>query len=305
MVIVSVIFSIFFLIICVLHHINSRRKWFQLWNEASEKINKIKLIDILRNENRTAQRLEDVLSHWKETDRMRYLDRYERVCGIIRNFKKSVSEINLLDIACGDGYMLLLLSNYTHCFLYGLDISTRRVRLARDRGNFSCVVSDAQQIPFGPNSFDIVVSIETIEHLISPEAMLKEVNRILKNEGILILMTPSLHRIFFSFNPLTSFLTILSLYNPSVLPKYHNLYDPTKEETVIHRAFSIKDISGMLLRNGFEVLRLETLEFPTIVSQFHSKLFKTEQKFWSKAPILRKLGGVFLIICQRKRDVED
>lgn len=46
-------------------------------------------------------------------------------------------------------------------------------------------------LPFAQNSFDHVVSIETIEHLENPRAFTRELVRILKPGGILFLTTPN------------------------------------------------------------------------------------------------------------------
>jgi SAM-dependent methyltransferase len=48
------------------------------------------------------------------------------------------------------------------------------------------------KLPFPDRTFDIVVSVEGIEHLENPHSFLRELNRVLKDDGRLILTTPNI-----------------------------------------------------------------------------------------------------------------
>jgi len=50
---------------------------------------------------------------------------------------------------------------------------------------------DAQKLPFKDKYFDVVVSFETIEHVDSPELIIKEVSRVLKPNSVFIVSTPN------------------------------------------------------------------------------------------------------------------
>jgi SAM-dependent methyltransferase len=52
------------------------------------------------------------------------------------------------------------------------------------------VISSAQQIPFAANSFDTVVSTEVLEHVADPLQAMREMRRVLKPGGFLILSVP-------------------------------------------------------------------------------------------------------------------
>jgi len=52
------------------------------------------------------------------------------------------------------------------------------------------VISSAVQIPFAANSFDTVVSTEVLEHVPEPFQAIREMRRVLKPGGFLILSTP-------------------------------------------------------------------------------------------------------------------
>lgn len=52
---------------------------------------------------------------------------------------------------------------------------------------------DNQILPFKENSFDTVLCTEVLEHSSNPENVIKEINRVLKKDGYLILSTPFLY----------------------------------------------------------------------------------------------------------------
>ena len=66
----------------------------------------------------------------------------------------------------------------------------------RDYSNLD-IISDIYNIPVEDKSFDIVLCTEVIEHIVDPVKVFSELNRILKNDGILIITAP--------FNSLTHY----------------------------------------------------------------------------------------------------
>lgn len=53
------------------------------------------------------------------------------------------------------------------------------------------VLADAQQLPFKPDSFEQVTIFDVIEHVEAPAKALREIHRVLKNAGCMILGTPN------------------------------------------------------------------------------------------------------------------
>lgn len=52
------------------------------------------------------------------------------------------------------------------------------------------IYADALELPLKNNSFDCILSTETLEHIPQPDLFFKEVNRVLKSQGILLLTAP-------------------------------------------------------------------------------------------------------------------
>ncbi|MFK8013443.1 MAG: class I SAM-dependent methyltransferase [Marinicellaceae bacterium] len=106
--------------------------------------------------------------------------------------KNFVNDKKVLDAACGEGYGSHILSKYSK-HVTGIDIDKESISHANrkyDENNLSFIVASCSNLPFENNSFDVVVSFETLEHLAEQEQMLAEFNRVLKNDGTLIISTP-------------------------------------------------------------------------------------------------------------------
>jgi ubiquinone/menaquinone biosynthesis C-methylase UbiE len=103
----------------------------------------------------------------------------------------------LLEIACGKGGFSRLLAE--RCArVTGVDFSGAALEIAsRNTGNgggpaaVNFIQGDAHRLPFANESFDVVVSCETIEHLPDPGAGLNEMARVCRTNGLLYLTTPN------------------------------------------------------------------------------------------------------------------
>jgi SAM-dependent methyltransferase len=103
--------------------------------------------------------------------------------------KASVGGGRVLDLGCGTGYGSAELVQ-GGARVTGLD----RVAPAREpRGSGARFVrGELGGLPFAPASFDFVVSFQVIEHLADPSGYLREIARVLRPAGTLLLSTPNL-----------------------------------------------------------------------------------------------------------------
>lgn len=100
----------------------------------------------------------------------------------------------VLDIASGEGYGSFLLSQVAD-YVCGVDIDSQSVQFAKEKysqGRLTFQAGSCEQIPFSDHYFDVIVSFETIEHIGKQQQVqfLKEIRRVLKPEGLLIMSSP-------------------------------------------------------------------------------------------------------------------
>lgn len=97
----------------------------------------------------------------------------------------------LLDIGCGVG-CLLREANKRQADSFGLDISFHAlIKAGKALQEARLSVGDGEALPFKENSFDVIVSLGSIEHFFNQEKALKEIFRILKDKGQAILILPN------------------------------------------------------------------------------------------------------------------
>lgn len=85
----------------------------------------------------------------------------------------------VLDLGCGDGALLDLLQRERGCSGYGIEIADANVLACVRRGvNVIQLNLDEGLAMFADNSFDVVLQIDTLQHLRNAEVMLRETARV-------------------------------------------------------------------------------------------------------------------------------
>ena len=97
----------------------------------------------------------------------------------------------VLDVASGAGFGLVLLE-HSGAWPVGVDYSAHALAEVRERQPSAPLVrADAARLPFADESFDLVVSFETVEHVADACALVRAIRRVLKPGGLLVLSTPN------------------------------------------------------------------------------------------------------------------
>ena len=114
---------------------------------------------------------------------------WRRVSNVVNSFKEELStektaEWQVLDLGCGDGYHLMLLSSLketreTKVHFHGIDISPANIKLAKqvvqDLGieNITFEIGNIEKIGYRHNEFDIIINTDVIEHLVAPKEFIR------------------------------------------------------------------------------------------------------------------------------------
>lgn len=101
----------------------------------------------------------------------------------------------VLDIACGEGYGSYIIAKAGAEEVVGVDIDEETIKTCKETfksDNLNYVRRDATDLEGIPNnSFDMIVSFETIEHVQDDKKFLKEVKRVAKKDAIIIISCPN------------------------------------------------------------------------------------------------------------------
>ncbi len=95
----------------------------------------------------------------------------------------------VLDIGCGNGDYAFNLKKMGFDVL-AADMDIERFQYKGQIDFKECDVTE--KLPFGDNTFDFIVFSEVVEHLKNPYDVFKELNRILKSGGKIVLSTPNI-----------------------------------------------------------------------------------------------------------------
>ena len=145
----------------------------------------------------------------------------------------------VLDVGCGDGFFTAqILQRFNLKNVYGLDISSKAVDLARlKHPEIKFQQGALNHIPEETNSIDSVTMIEVIEHLVDIEGTLKELFRVMKPGGILLITTTD-------FNWLKQVIIAIFFFE-----KY---FYPTNPHI---RFFKKSTLADILSKNGFSIIK--------------------------------------------------
>lgn len=99
----------------------------------------------------------------------------------------------VLDAGCGEGYGSALLADLAKKVV-AIDYDTSIIKHAKEKyrkHNLEFLIMDVQKLSFPQDLFDVVVSLDVIEHLKEFDQYLSEIKRVLKPGGLLIISTPN------------------------------------------------------------------------------------------------------------------
>jgi 2-polyprenyl-3-methyl-5-hydroxy-6-metoxy-1,4-benzoquinol methylase len=107
--------------------------------------------------------------------------------------EKLVKDKIVLDIASGSGYGTHLLAGSAKK-VFGIDVDSDTIEYAKAHfaaKNIVYKIGNGESIPLPDDSVDVVVTFETIEHVPNYKKFVKEIKRVLKEEGLAVISTPN------------------------------------------------------------------------------------------------------------------
>ena len=124
-------------------------------------------------------------SHWWYTGRRKILSSFvEDICRRVTDRRPRI-----LDVGCGTGANLLMLSKYGDA--EGVDVSEDALAFCRERGLENVKLGAAEELPYDDGTFDLVTALDVVEHLDDDLAGLREMRRVLRPGGRVLLFVPT------------------------------------------------------------------------------------------------------------------
>lgn len=203
-----------------------------------------KILNELEKDLKTFIKLNPKLTHFIYDSFLDHRNRYKNDLELVKKYYKGGK---VLDIGASPFHMMYCLKNM------GIDITGIDFNpdlLKKFIKEYQLVIKkcniETEKVPFKSNTFDFIIFNEVFEHLkINPIFALKEINRVLKPGGILMLTTPNLYAIhkIAMFNLGRSFNDAYYEFNKLKIYGY-----------VGHiREYSTKEVKKFLENTGFKV----------------------------------------------------
>lgn len=182
-----------------------------------------------------------------------------RVEGLLRILvEEGIAPFRYLDLGCKDGELTERIEKITGAQeVIGIDRDEKALKSARNRGiTVHNLDVSKERIPLADESVDLVTANELIEHLYNPDHMLREVFRVLKEDGYFLLSTPNLG----SWVNRLIFLLGYQPYNVEVskeilagVPRREHTYKRPQGHI---KPFTLKALTEILAYHKFKVLKV-------------------------------------------------
>lgn len=142
---------------------------------------------MINSKDRTKQHFDKTASDYNNSSDGKFV---EPMYEVIVNEIQKLDGGKILDVGCGNGNLFTYLPDGKY-ELFGVDFSKNMIVEAKKNcQNATFSVADAEKLPFGDDTFDIIVCNASFHHYIRPNTVLKEMHRVLKDGGKVLIGDP-------------------------------------------------------------------------------------------------------------------
>lgn len=243
----------------------------------------------------------------------------------IENYRRVLQHIDpsdkVLDVGCRSGRFTMLLKQ-ENIDVVGLDFNVAQLHETvqlKSKVSFPLfVIGDAESLPFKDESFDKIICIDLLEHLLKPHALLEESKILLKSNGMVILITPSRHFPGFTTNPFVVAESVVSLTIDRILPCKQD-WDISRISNwkkffsehgfIVHNTFTIQHLRSLIRKSDLKLVSLHTINFhfplyfiPLINASVrnYQRIIKPFEYIFERIPVLKYLGKNWIIFLVKK-----
>lgn len=169
------------------------------------------------------------------------IEHYQRYLSVERLVKNKI----VLDAACGEGYGSDILARYAKKVI-GIDLDNETINRAKvkykNRDNLTFQQGNIEKLEIEDCSIDVVISFETIEHVSEDiqKNFLNEIDRVLKDDGIMVMSTPN-KRVYSDLHNYNNEFHIKEFYYKDFLEFLHEKFQFVQLYNQSFKVFSIID----------------------------------------------------------------
>lgn len=183
---------------------------------------------------------------------------------------------DVLEVGCGTGIILNEVNKFARV-ANGIDLSPGMLERAKEKG-LNVQVANAKSIPFDNNAFDVVYSFKVLAHIPEIKEAIKEITRVVKDDGTLV----------------------LEFYNPYSMKMLANwVYNLVKKRDVYIRYDSIAKIKSYL-PDDWELINYHGIKIFALGKKLSvNKFFMLLEKIIASS-FLKIFGGYMVVILKKK-----
>ena len=223
---------------------------------------------------------------------------------------------NVLDIGCGAGGKSLYYASLGANHVYGVDVVSQydeeSAALSEKLGlkdKFTFLCCDAKNMPYDDNSFDTVIMNDAMEHVDSPNEVLREILRVLKPGGKVYINFPPYNHPFGAHLSDAIFIPWVHLFfsEKTLIKAYKKLVTPLPDgERRINFRISEKDgkeyfsyINKMTLKRFKKILKEENIA-PVYYNEIPLRKFLS---FFARLPLLNEMFVKMAVCIIEKQEI--
>lgn len=186
--------------------------------------------------------------------------------GFAFGYERLRDNTRILDFGCHDGAFGAELRKHRRIEYFGVDKNRDALKRAPD----GIVVKEfALPLPFADAEFDAVTMFEVLEHIADQDRVLREVFRVTKAGGLLLVSVPRRHvftfldmaNFKFAFPTIHRFYYSLTRSREAWQQRYganpNGLVGDVEQEKLWHQHFRDEEMRDLLERNGFRVVAMD------------------------------------------------
>lgn len=183
---------------------------------------------------------------------------------MIRRWLPDLAGGRMLDVGCGDGYWTGRIARWCRARADGVDVSASAIEQSDPRPGDLFRLASAEDLPFADGVFDLVVSLSVLQFVRRGERALREMHRVLRPGGALVL-------------------TCDAMDHPRISADYLRLH---RAKYAVADYWPLQRLTSAVERAGFDVL--ETAR--SVSSPLASRIMHLQERFgkavYAAAPVL-------------------